>query len=181
MDSVVLNKFKIMYVVKYIGKFGFIKPFNAVRDSKILTQKFLNESTITGIEKTLECENNIIRHKISYDNISWQQECTESSGYDKKYLKNKSILTRGVMVNPKLYLGFENKNDAEKAYNNIILLCRREDLMYPIELFESNESNFDNIVGTESFKSDNENGFFVGFNKFTKERMFTSIKVVDPQ
>lgn len=170
-----------MYVVKYKGKFGFIKPFNAVRDSKILSQKFLNESTITGMEKILECENNIIRHKLSYDSISWQQECTESSAYDKKHLKNKSILTRGVMVNPKLYLGFENKNDAEKAYNNVVLLCRREDLMIPFELVEMNDSEFDVIVGTESFKSDKENGLFVGFNKFNLNKMFTTIKVVDPQ
>lgn len=170
-----------MYVVKYKGKFGFIKPFNAVRDSTILTQKFINESTIAGIEKMLECEGRIVRHKISYDSISWQQECTESSAYDKKHLKNKSILSRGVMINPIFYIGFENKNDAENAYNNDILLCRREDLMIPSDFFELTDSEFDELVGTESFKSDFENGFFVGFNKFNSEKMFATIKVVVPQ
>ena len=43
----------MLYVVKYIGKFGFIKPWTAVRDGKTYSQQFLTPSVIEGIEKKL--------------------------------------------------------------------------------------------------------------------------------
>ena len=42
-----------MYVVKYKGDFGFIKPWTAVRDGKTYSQQFLTPSIIEGIEKKL--------------------------------------------------------------------------------------------------------------------------------
>lgn len=43
----------IMYVVTYTGKFGFIKPWTAVRDGETFSQQFLTPSMIEGIEKKL--------------------------------------------------------------------------------------------------------------------------------
>ncbi len=41
------------FVVKYIGPFGFIKPWTAVRDSKTFSQQFLTASIVEGIEKKI--------------------------------------------------------------------------------------------------------------------------------
>lgn len=64
----------MMYIVKYKGKFGFIKPWTAVRDGETFSQQFLTPSIIEGIEKKLfpELLNNngvickIKRHKLNY-------------------------------------------------------------------------------------------------------------------
>lgn len=42
-----------MYVVKYSGPFGFIKPWTAVRDTETFSQQFLTPSIVEGIEKKL--------------------------------------------------------------------------------------------------------------------------------
>lgn len=168
-----------MYVVKYKGPFGFIKPFSAVRDETTLSQKFLTESSIEGIKRYLECEGNIIRNKIYYDGTSSQQECIESIGGTKKSGKSKSKYVRIVLLNPILYLGFEKKEDAERAFKNIVHLSRMEDIMIPFDKEEMTNEEFDSLNGIESFKSDSEQGHFVGFNKYTKEKMYVTIKVVD--
>lgn len=168
-----------MYVVKYKGTFGFIKPFSAVRDLTTLTQRFLTESSIEGMKRYLECDGNIIRHKIFYQSTSEQQECTESAGVQKNNEKVRAIYKRIVLVNPILYLGFEKQEDAERAFSNIVHLSRKEDIMIPDQILELNEEEFDKIEGTESFKSDKENGHFVGLNKYTKDKMYAVIKVVD--
>ena len=41
------------YTVRYTGKFGFIKPWTAVRDGETFSQQFLTPSIIEGIEKKL--------------------------------------------------------------------------------------------------------------------------------
>ncbi len=40
-----------LYVIKYVGPFGFIKPWTAVRDSETFSQQFLTPSILEGIEK----------------------------------------------------------------------------------------------------------------------------------
>ena len=42
-----------MYIIKYSGPFGFIKPWTVVRDSETFSQQFLTPSIIEGIEKKL--------------------------------------------------------------------------------------------------------------------------------
>lgn len=44
---------EILYVVRYAGPFGFIKPWTAVRDSETFSQQFLTPSIVEGIEKKL--------------------------------------------------------------------------------------------------------------------------------
>lgn len=53
--SVSVHWFKLfilmLYIVKYSGPFGFIKPWTAVRDSETFSQQFLTPSIVEGMEK----------------------------------------------------------------------------------------------------------------------------------
>lgn len=159
------------YVVKYSGPFGFIKPWTAVRDSKTFSQQFLTPSIIEGIRQKLEVSA-IIRHKLTYSSISVQQEQTQTRGWEKKtqlkiMVRNQSIIERGVMVNPVLYLAFENKEDANKASQEHICLCRNEDVLLPDStIVELNENEFDELSGFELRFGEQDNSFLVGFNRF---------------
>lgn len=161
----------MLYVVKYSGPFGFIKPWTAVRDGKTFSQQFLTPSIIEGLRQKLEVHS-IHRHKLTYSSISLQQEQTQTRGWVKKaqqkmMLRNQSILERGVMINPILYLALENEEDAQKSAKQHICLCRNEDLLLPepqIILLE--ETEFDQLAGFELRFGENESSFLVGFNRF---------------
>ena len=43
----------MIYVVKYSGPFGFIKPWTAVRDEEVYSQQFLTPSIVAGIERKI--------------------------------------------------------------------------------------------------------------------------------
>lgn len=163
------------YIVKYTGPFGFIKPWTAVRDSKTFSQQFLTPSIIEGIRQKLEVQS-IERHKLSYTSISVQQEQTQTRGWEKKtqmkmMVRNQSILERGVMIDPILYLAFESEEDAVKASKQHICLCRNEDVLLPdSEIIEIDESEFDEITGFELKFGENEKSFLVGFDRFNKSQ-----------
>ena len=123
-----------MYIVIYKGKFGFIKPWTAVRDGETFSQQFLTPSIIEGIEKKLFpelLERNgeickIVRHKLSYAAIDAQQEVTQARGWKlskTQMTRERSILKRGVMIDPVLYLAFKKEADAEVASRQHICLC----------------------------------------------------------
>ena len=183
-----------MFVVKYSGAFGFIKPWTAVRDSETFSQQFLTPSIVEGIEKKLFPEllnekfngkiSKIKRYRLNYQGIDIQQEKTWSKGginvkkEKGQYKTNIGILNRGVMLNPNLYLGFDNKEDAENAATQSICLCRNEDLMFPELVFECDLSKFNAIEGFELIFSNAENGFKVGHNRFDNAvEMFGELKV----
>ena len=71
-----------MYIVKYTGQFGFIKPWTAVRDEEVYSQQFLTPSIVAGLERKLFPEllnkeygiYKIIGHRLTYSQISRQQE-----------------------------------------------------------------------------------------------------------
>lgn len=161
------------YVVKYTGPFGFIKPWTAVRDSKTFSQQFLTPSIIEGIRQKLEVDA-IVRHKLTYTSISVQQEQTQTRGWEKKsqlktMVRNQSIIERGIMIDPILYLAFETRKDAQKAAQQHICLCRNEDVLFPEELIlELEEADFDNLVGFELRFGENDQSFLVGFNRFNE-------------
>lgn len=163
------------YVVKYSGPFGFIKPWTAVRDSKTFSQQFLTPSIVEGIRQKLEV-NAIVRHKLAYTSISVQQEQTQTRGWEKKtqqkmMIRNRSILERGVMIDPVLYLAFESEEDAQKATKQHICLCRNEDVLLPdSEILEINESEFDEITGFELRFGESEKSFLVGFDRFNNSQ-----------
>lgn len=173
-------KFEIMYVVKYSGKFGFIKPWTAVRDGETFSQQFLTPSIIEGIEKKLFPEllevrgriQKIIRHKLRYDAMDSQQEQTQTRGWEYKtakryYIRERSILKRTVMINPVLYLAFEDKQDAAKASKEHICLCRNEDIMLPDkDILALSEHEFNALNGFELRFGESEHSFLVGYNRF---------------
>ena len=46
-----------MFIIKYTGQFGFIKPWTAVRDDEVYSQQFLTPSIVGGIERKRRVEN----------------------------------------------------------------------------------------------------------------------------
>lgn len=169
------------YIVKYTGTFGFIKPWTAVRDGETYSQQFLTPSILEGIEKKLFPEllneksiQKIVRHKLHYDAISLQQEQTQTRGWEykkseKRMFRSLSILKRGVMINPVLYLAFSKKEEAEIAATQHICLCRNEDVMFPSEqIFCLPEQEFEQIEGFELRFGESEQSFLVGFNRFNE-------------
>ena len=186
-----------IYVVKYTGPFGFIKPWTAVRDSETYSQQFLTPSIIAGIERKLFPEllknddgeiKKIVGHRLNYKQISQQQEQIQPRGWNKKssgaekgYHRPYAILVRGVMIEPVLYLAFDNLKDAEIASSQHICLCRNEDILYPnTEVMEVKD--FDNeefFPGFELVFEKNDKSFMVGYNRMkNNEPMYGYLKVV---
>ncbi|WP_225586968.1 hypothetical protein [Algoriphagus sp. Y33] len=184
------------YVVKYSGPFGFIKPWTAVRDSETFSQQFLTPSIIEGIEKKLFPEllgiagiQKIVGHRLSYDQLSGQQEVIQTRGWNstrkgREFLfdRPKAILIRGVLQNPILHLAFESEEDASIAARQHVCLCRNEDMMYPDdviavsqEVFEEDEERF---PGFELVFEKNDKSFLVGYHRVSNEPMYGWIKVV---
>ena len=159
------------YVVKYSGPFGFIKPWTAVRDGETFSQQFLTPSIIEGIRQKLEV-NMILRHKLTYAAINVQQEIVQAKALNYKrqgniYLREKSILKRGVMLNPTLILAFQTLEEAQNAATQHVCLCRNEDVLLPVGNVEQvADTDFDNFPGFELRFGKNEEAFMVGYNRF---------------
>lgn len=190
----------MLYIVKYSGPFGFIKPWTAVRDSETYSQQFLTPSIVTGIERKLFPEllrnddgeiKKIVGHRLSYKQISQQQEQIQPRGWNEKGSRNNktyerpyAILVRGVLIEPILFLAFTNKPDAEHASKQHICLARNEDILYPdediIEVSETEfETNDDLFPGFELIFERNEKSFLVGYNRLKmNEAMYGHLKVV---
>ncbi len=183
------------YIVKYSGLFGFIKPWTAVRDSETFSQQFLTPSIVEGIEKKLFPEllneegiKKIAGHRLSYFQINQQQEVIQTRGWNstkkgKQFLFERpiAILNRGVLLEPVLFLAFENLNDAQTAYAQHICLCRNEDILFPTELREVDKEVFDNdeeFAGYELIFENNDESFHVGYDRKTNEPMFGWLKIV---
>lgn len=183
------------YVVKYSGPFGFIKPWTAVRDSETFSQQFLTPSIVEGMEKKLFPElleekgiQKIKRHRLSYSQINQQQEVIQTRGWNstrkgKQILFDRptAVLIRGVLLEPILHLAFSNREDAEKAFEQHICLCRNEDILMPIEIIEVSKQDFDNeemYNGYELIFEKNENSFQVGFHRLTNEPMYGWLKII---
>jgi hypothetical protein len=183
------------YVIKYSGPFGFIKPWTAVRDSETFSQQFLTPSIVEGIEKKLFPEllneqgiKKIVGHRLSYSHINQQQEVIQTRGWNSTrkgsqflFDRPKAILNRGVLLEPILFLAFENLKDAEIAFEQHICLCRNEDVIFPIELKEVKKESFDNdeeFSGYELIFEKNDNSFHVGYDRKTNELMYGWLKVV---
>lgn len=189
----------MLYIVKYSGPFGFIKPWTAVRDSETYSQQFLTPSILAGIERKLfpELLNSdfgiykIRRHRLTYQQISQQQEQTQPRGWNAKgtvrnrtYERPYSILTRGVMVNPVFFLAFGTKEDAERASSQHICLARNEDMLYPQdEIIEVSEEEFDTneemFYGFELIPERTEKSFLVGYNRLDENKpMYGWLKII---
>lgn len=184
------------YVVKYSGPFGFIKPWTAVRDSETFSQQFLTPSIVEGIEKKLFPEllesigiQKIFGHRLSYDQVSGQQEVIQTRGWNatrkgKEFLFERptAILIRGMLLNPVLYLAFESKEGAEQASKQHICLCRNEDMLFPEMIIETNKTQFEEneeiFGGFELIFEKNEKSFLVGYHRISQEPMYGWIRIV---
>ncbi len=184
-----------LFVVKYTGQFGFIKPWTAVRDSETFSQQFLTPSIVEGIEKKLFPEllnengiKKIVGHRLSYTQVNQQQEVIQTRGWNstkkgKQFLFDRptAVLTRGILLEPVLHFAFSNKEDADRAATQHICLCRNEDILYPEEIKEASieEFNKDEVFsGYELVFEKNEQSFLVGYNRLNNEPMFGWIKIV---
>lgn len=173
------------YVVKYSGPFGFIKPWTAVRDAsggETYSQQFLTPSIVEGIRQKLEVKS-ILRHKLTYAGVDVQQEVVQAKAWSKKgkqYIKERSILKRGVMVHPCLLLAFECLEDAEKALKQHICLCRNEDVLLPgTSILEIAQEEFDQLDGYELRFGRSSNSFLVGYNRFKEnEEMYGHVEII---
>lgn len=105
-----------------------------------------------------------------------QQEQTQTRGWEKKsqqkmMVRNQSILERGVLLNPILYLAFENVEDAYKSAQQHICLCRNEDVLFPdSEISQMVDTEFDQLTGFELRFGETEKSFLVGFNRFDEAK-----------
>lgn len=184
-----------LFVVKYSGPFGFIKPWTAVRDSETFSQQFLTPSIVEGIEKKLFPEllgivgiRKIVGHRLSYDQISQQQEVIQTRGWNSKrkgtqihFERPTAIIVRGLLLNPVLFLAFENGDDANVAFNQHICLCRNEDILLPIGTFKIDVEDFDNedtFSGFELMFEKNNKSFPVGIDRNTGHQMFGWLKII---
>jgi hypothetical protein len=185
-----------MYLVKYSGPFGFIKPWTAVRDSETFSQQFLTPSIIEGIEKKLfpgllseRGIKKIVGHRLSYEQINGQQEVIQTRGWNSKrqgkqflFERPTAILIRGILLNPTLYLAFTSFEDAQKAFTQHICLCRNEDVLLP-ELTEeigdkSFNSDIEKYAGYELVFEKSDNSFLVGYNRQNGMPMYGWLKTI---
>ncbi len=188
------------YVVKYSGPFGFIKPWTAVRDSETFSQQFLTESILTGIERKLFPEllkkppgiYYIKSYRLSYDQISGQQEQIQTRGWNSTRQKDSkamlferptAIIIRGIMINPVLLVAFEDKELAEEAIKQHVCLCRNEDILFPEEIIEVGQDEYESDIGRfagfELVFEKNEKSFLTGYNRQkNNEPMYGWLKIV---
>lgn len=166
----------MLYVVKYSGPFGFIKPWTAVRDAgggETFSQQFLTPSIIEGIRQKLEVKE-ILRHKLTYSSVDIQQEVVQAKALKKKsrvYIRERSILKRGIIISPVLLLAFSIKKDALQASNQHICLCRNEDILLPSgKIEELEDQDFNQLGGFELRFEKNEKSFMVGYNRFDENK-----------
>lgn len=176
-----------LYVVRFTGPFGFIKPWTAVRDSDTYSQQFLTPSIVEGMRQKLGVAGKaILRHRLTHSGFSVQQEVTQSAGWKvnaraRTATRSRSILNRGVLLDPVLHLAFGRLEDAESASTQHLCLCRNEDLVFPDEhVKELTPDEFDALRGFElRFGQELPGAFLVGYNRFREgEPMYGALEIV---
>jgi hypothetical protein len=200
----------MVYAVQYSGAFGFIKPWTAVRDELTYSQQFLTPSIVEGLEKKLFPEllsmqglqGRIVRHRLSCSGIDIQQEQTQPRAIKmtekklsrtgdhilKTYTRPMSILKRGVLLDPVLWLVFAHEADAHRAAQQHICLCRNEDILLPTpNIVPCSEEDFDRAGnGFDGFElrfqnggGIRETGFLVGYNRYdSASPMYGEVHIV---
>lgn len=165
----------LLYVVTYTGPFGFIKPWTAVRDGETYSQQFLTPSIIEGMRQKLEVSA-VLRHRLSHQGFDRQLESIQAGGWKnnsrtKMMSREMSILQRGVLLQPVLHLAFAAKEEAQRAAEQHLCLCRNEDVVFPQEPICLTLAAFDEIPGFElRFGKEHPGAFLVGYNRFDEGR-----------
>lgn len=178
-----------MYIVKFFGDFGYIKPFTALRDVKTYSVKALPPSVVMGIETKLfdDVKNRILRHRLSFTSMIPTNEQTTSIQAvktKKGVKKNSSMHCRYVLLNPTLYFVVDNFDDAELMTEQTIRLSRNEDILFPdekiIEISDINEFDTDTYSGYELIPCDSShvNAVWYGYNRYTEKDQYAYMKIV---
>jgi hypothetical protein len=158
-----------VFVVTYTGPFAFIKPWTAVRDAKTYSQTFLTPSILEGLRIRLGVST-ILRHRLTFGGMDVQLERTQTAGWKEtkgKMERQRSILERGVLVQPCLKLAFASLEDAVQASKESICLCRNEDLLFPVQDPEPMSiSDFELLEGYELLFGESDVSFLVGYNRY---------------
>lgn len=162
-----------LYIVKYSGTFGFIKPWTAVRDEKTFSQQFLTPSILEGLRQKLGVSA-ILRHKLMHAGTSLQQERTQSRAFEEKKkggfkqaTRALSIINRGIMLYPHLWLAFPTLADTELAAEQHICLSRNEDVLLPApDISKITEEKFNQMPGFELLFGKTPNSILVGHNRY---------------
>jgi len=160
----------MLYIVQYMGAFGFIKPWTAVRDELTYSQTFLTPSIVEGMRQKLEVSA-ILRHRLLHHGLSIQQERTQSAGWKQertRQTRSLSILKRGVMLQPQLTLAFATQEEAENAATQHLCLCRNEDVILPVDMRPMTLDEFEALPGIELQFDTAPDSFLVGFNRFAE-------------
>lgn len=150
----------------------------------------------------------IIGHRINYTGISRQQEQTWSKAFVEKkgepvfqqrlvtkkgkeeykevkiqtYTRRPAtgILTRGILIEPNLYLAFATREMADRSATQHICLCRNEDILLPEEIYEATQEEWTSELfpGFELMFSNQEHPYFkVGYNRFANAApMYGNVK-----
>ena len=165
-----------LYVVRYTGPFGFIKPWTAVRDAETFSQPFLTPSILEGMRQKLGVEA-IATHRLSHAGIARQQEQTQARAWTKvrdkalakgneRFNRSQGILVRGVMLSPHLHLAFGTAADAARAAEQHVCLCRNEDVLLPEPPTEMTTDAFAAIPGFTFEERSGPGTLLVGYNRF---------------
>lgn len=180
----------MFYVVRYTGHFGFIKPWTAVRDGETFSQAFLTPSIVEGMRQKLGVSA-ILRHRLSHEGISRQQEQVQAAGWASKKIadgkalvRETGVLTRGVMLRPTLHLAFATPEEAAIAASDHLCLCRNEDLVFPVKVNdqlvqEMTPEEFGELPGFETIEDDSPGTIPLGVNRYTGDEMRGRLIVVD--
>ena len=174
-----------LYCVKFENKvqpyYGFIKPWNAVRDEDTYSLTYLPPSFINGIEDELKIDGKIIRHKLTFDKNGMSRDMKKCVVYLENGNRSSTIHYRHTLVNPSLIIAFDNLNDAKYAIEQPLYMGQN---IYPIYgnkdfgIREMNDEKFDTLLGVETIESSDvdENAVFVGFNRQKgNQRMYINI------
>lgn len=175
--------------------FGFIKPYNAVRDEETYSLTYIPTSMLNGIE----FENglpfdSIKRHKLIFrqDGMAFEQVKTHlyavmnkkrdgllslSLSKNEKERDNEiNIYKIHKLVNPEIILAFDDKELAEKMSNSMIYVGRMEYQIFSGDVEEMSEEEFNEIDGVETFPTNNEYAVFCGFNRWKdNQKQFVNV------
>jgi hypothetical protein len=174
-----------LYILEYSGPFGFIKPWTAVRDEKTFSQQFLTPSIIEGLRQKLGVSA-ILRHKLMHAGTSVQQERTQSRAFEEKRRdgfrqasRALSIINRGILLYPHLWLAFPTLADAELATEQHICLSRNEDVLLPSPTIEKiTVAEFDRRPGFELLFGRTPNSILTGHNRYEANvPMYGEVKI----
>jgi hypothetical protein len=142
-------------------------------------------------------QNAIVGHRLNYTAVSRQQEQTWSKAWieksgepiiTQKIIKRKGveelkevkiptitrrpatgIISRGILLEPNLYLAFSSIDFARRAFVQHICLARNEDILFPEEIIETTEAEWNSpaFPGFELLFGNGEvTNFKTGYNRF---------------